>query len=163
MKHLEIERKFLVRQHIWEDVEKPEAKKLVQGYLCRDDQGVVRVRIADDKGFLTIKGKLENLGRPEFEYGIPIDEATDLLALTLFTPIEKTRYKYMYRGKLWDVDIFHGANEGLFMAEVELEDPEEQIDFPDWIGEEVSHDPRYYNAYLSQHPFKTWSENRKEV
>ncbi|NQV01027.1 MAG: CYTH domain-containing protein [Bacteroidia bacterium] len=148
---------------MWERVEKPECRELIQGYLCRDDQKVIRVRIvstkAGKKGYLTIKGKMKNLGRPEFEYEIPPEEAQDLLTLTLFNLIEKTRYKYLYKGKIWDVDIFHGTNEGLCMAEIELEDPDEPIDFPEWVGEEVSHDPRYYNSYLSQHPFTAWKND----
>ncbi|MFH1295952.1 MAG: CYTH domain-containing protein [Bacteroidota bacterium] len=165
MKHLEIERKYLVRMEMWDQVEKPEGRELIQGYLCRDDQKVIRVRIvrikAGKKGYLTIKGKIENLGRPEFEYEIPAEEALDLLALALFHPIEKTRYKYLYRGKIWDVDIFHGVNKGLYMAELELDDPDEVIDFPTWVGEEVSHDLRYYNSYLSEHPYKTWQQKKE--
>lgn len=153
---MEIERKYLIRMDLWLKSEKPEGRLLLQGYLCRDDEKVVRIRIAGQRGFLTIKGKLENLGRPEFEYEIPVTEARDLLSLSLFPPIEKTRYKYPYGGRIWDVDIFHGENEGLAMAEVELDEPGEEIDFPDWAGEEVSHDPRYYNSYIAGHPFRTW-------
>ena len=160
MKHLEIERKYLIDPVKWELAEKPEASSLTQGYLCKDDHKVIRVRIvkigAGEKGYMTIKGKMQNLGRPEFEYEIPVEEAKDLLALTLYKPIEKTRYKYLHKGKIWDVDIFAGSNEGLFLAEIELDHPDEAIDFPDWIVEEVSHDPRYYNAYLSEYPFTTW-------
>lgn len=160
MKHLEIERKYLIDPVKWALAEKPEARELVQGYLCKDDQKVIRVRIvkmdAGEKGYLTIKGKMENLGRSEFEYEIPPSEAKDLLALTLYGPVEKTRYKYPHAGKIWDVDLFHGSNEGLMLAEIELDHPEEPIDFPEWVGGEVSHDPRYYNAYLSEHPFSTW-------
>ncbi len=160
MKHLEIERKYLVDPEIWHLAEKPEVRVLTQGYLCMDDLKVIRIRIvqtnSDSRGYLTIKGKMKNLGRPEFEYEIPIEEAKDLMALTLYNPIEKTRYKYLHMGKIWDVDIFRGGNEGLCMAEIELDDPDEVIDFPEWVGREVSHDPRFYNAYLSEHPFTTW-------
>ncbi len=145
--------------------DKPEARTLTQGYLCMDDQKVIRVRIVQihsgSRGYLTIKGKMQNLGRPEFEYEIPVEEAKDLIALTLYTPIEKTRYKYLYKGKIWDVDIFHGSNEGLYLAEIELDDPNDAIDFPEWIREEVSHDPRYYNSYLSEHPFTTWKYKKE--
>jgi len=157
---LEIERKYLIDPVQWDKAAKPEARMLTQGYLCKDDQKVIRVRIVRigdlEKGYLTIKGKMFNLGRPEFEYEIPVDEAENLMALTLFNPIEKTRFKYVYGGKTWDVDIFHGSNKGLYLAEIELDDPDQAIDFPEWVGEEVSHDPRYYNAYLSEHPFTTW-------
>lgn len=160
LKHLEIERKYLIDPEAWELVIKPEARSLIQGYLCRDDQKVIRVRIvstsAGKRGYLTIKGKMENLGRPEFEYEVPADEAADLMALVLFQPVEKTRFKYLHKGKIWDVDIFHGVNKGLYMAELELDDPDEPIDFPEWVREEVSNDPRYYNSYLSEHPFTTW-------
>lgn len=160
MKHLEIERKYLIDPVGWDKAAKPVARMLTQGYLCKDDQRVIRVRVVRigdlEKGYLTIKGKMDNLGRPEFEYEIPVDEAKDLMALTLFNPIEKTRYKYVCGGKIWDVDIFHGSNRGLYLAEIELDDPDQAIDFPEWVAEEVSHDPRYYNAYLSEHPFTTW-------
>ena len=127
-----------------------------QGYLCTDSSKVIRIRIAASKGFLTIKGQMENLGRPEFEYAIPEEEARELLSLASGFPIEKTRYKVPFHGKIWDVDIFHGSNEGLCMAEIELNSPDEPIDFPEWVQVEVTHDPRYYNAYLSSHPFLTW-------
>lgn len=160
LKHLEIERKYLIHPKVWDQAEKPAARFLTQGYLCKDDQKVIRIRIvrtmAGSKGYLTIKGRMENLGRPEFEYEVPVEEATDLLALIQAHPIEKIRYKYLHKGKIWDVDIFQGANKGLYLAELELENPEEAIDFPQWVGEEVSHDPRYYNSYLSEHPFTTW-------
>jgi len=160
LKHLEIERKYLIDTELWGHAVKPEPRVLVQGYLCKDDHKVVRVRIvrttAGERGYMTIKGKMQNLGRPEFEYEIPPEEAKDLLALTLYPPIEKTRYKYLYKGKIWDVDIFHGSNEGLYLAEIELDDPNDAIDFPEWIRKEVSNDPRYYNAYLSEHPYTTW-------
>ena len=160
LKHLEIERKYLFNLQDWELVEKPKGVKLFQGYLCKDDYKVIRIRIAGNRGSLAIKGRLENLSRPEFQYEIPIEEANDLLLLALNKPIEKTRYKYNHKGNIWDVDIFHGENEGLCMAELELDDPDEPIDFPDWIGGEVSHDPRYYNSYLSEHPFTSWPENK---
>jgi len=156
LKHLEIERKFLVRKEIWDGVEKAESKQIKQGYLSRDEEAVIRVRIANDIGLLAIKGRRENISRMEFEYTIPLEEARALHSLVAANLIEKTRYKINHHGKSWDVDIFHGLNEGLYMAEIELESTEEEFDLPEWAGKEVSHDPRYYNSYLSAHPFTSW-------
>lgn len=160
LKHLEIERKYLINQKLWDRAEKPEPRFLTQGYLCSDDKKVIRIRIvqtnAGRRGYLTLKGRMQNLGRPEYEYEVPAEEASDLLALIQSRPVEKIRYKYPHKGKIWDVDIFLGENKGLFLAEIELDDPDEVIDFPEWVGDEVSHDPRYYNAYLALHPFNTW-------
>ncbi|MBC8314351.1 MAG: CYTH domain-containing protein [Bacteroidales bacterium] len=160
MKHLEIERKFLVRKEIWDGVEKAESKQIKQGYLSRDEEAVIRIRIANDIGLLAIKGRRENISRMEFEYTIPLEEARALHSLVAGNLVEKTRYKINHHGKSWDVDIFHGSNEGLYMAEIELESTEEEFDLPEWAGEEVSLDHRYYNAYLSEHPFTSWLENR---
>jgi len=156
LKHLEIERKFLVKPGVWEQTKKPLGKKLFQGYLCNDDKKSIRVRITADKASLTVKGALENLCRPEFEYVIHEGEASDLLIFAQNHCIEKTRYKTEYKGKIWDVDVFHGLNAGLFLAEIELNHPDELVELPGWVGEEVSCDPRYYNSYLSEHPFTTW-------
>jgi len=160
LKHLEIERKFLVRKEIWDEVEKTESKQIKQGYLSREEGAVIRIRIANDKGLLAIKGRRENISRMEFEYTIPLEEARALLSLVTGNLVEKTRYKINHHGKSWDVDVFHGLNEGLCMAEIELESTEEKFDLPAWAGEEVSLDPRYYNAFLSEHPFTMWPENR---
>lgn len=157
MQHLEIERKFLVDPQLWKEAEKPEGVPYQQGYLCGSTHGVVRVRIAGDRATLTIKGKLKGLGRQEFEYEIPVSDAKDLLQLAEGNLIEKTRYKVWYEGKLWDVDWFQGDNDGLFMAEIELDAEDETFAKPVWIGKEVSDDLRYYNSYLAKHPFRTWS------
>ncbi|MBQ8056310.1 MAG: CYTH domain-containing protein [Paludibacteraceae bacterium] len=150
---LEIERKFLVKTEI---IEKYllDGKLYKQGYLTNDPTRTVRVRIADNQGFITIKGKSERISRVEYEYSIPVEEAESLLLLSLNEPIEKIRYKIIYKGHLWEVDRFLGANEGLWIAEIELQDESESFEKPIWLGEEVSDDVRYYNAYIAQHPLK---------
>lgn len=109
-----------------------------------------------DKAALTIKGAVVGATRPEFEYEIPLDEANQLLDLCEKPLIEKTRYKIEYRGLMWEVDEFHGMNEGLVIAECELDLEDQAIDKPDWIGGEVTDDPRYYNSNLIATPFTSW-------
>lgn len=151
---IEIERKFLVNKKLWRAVEK--GSKIKQGYLSVDPERVVRVRIADDKAFLTIKGKTKGIVRTELEYEIPKIEAEVLIKLCLNFPVEKTRYKEKINGIVWEVDVFEGENSGLVMAEVELNDENQEVDLPDWIGDEVSFDSRYYNSWLSGNPFSKW-------
>lgn len=151
---LEIERKFLVLN---EGYKKNSRKSLYcQGYLSRHPHRTVRVRIADDKAMLTIKGPSSGATRQEFEYALPISDAKALLELCEKPLIEKYRYAVEYEGMLWEVDEFLGDNEGLVIAELEL--PYEDAPFarPDWVGQEVTGDVRYYNSYLIQHPYKTW-------
>jgi CYTH domain-containing protein len=152
----EIERKFLVRGDSWRG-----SKGIVvrQGHLSTDEERVVRVRTAGEKGFLTIKGKGEGLTRPEYEYGIPLQDAEEMLG-TLCTGylIEKIRYRVEHEGLIWEVDEFKGENQGLVVAEVELEKEEQEIAAPDWAGDEVSGDPRYLNVNLAKHPFKRWGK-----
>jgi CYTH domain-containing protein len=117
----------------------------------------VRVRIAGDRGFITIKGKTEQISRPEFEYPIPLNDASELLETLCLRPlIEKTRYRLERQGVLWEIDEFRGDNQGLLLAEVELTDPNQVLNLPDWIGEDVSHDSRYYNANLIKYPYAQW-------
>jgi len=154
---LEIERKFLVTDDTW----KPQVRKSIaikQGYLSTDPERTVRVRIKGNTGFLTIKGITRGISREEFEYSIPSDQAEELLKLCLDAPIEKVRHEILVSGKLWELDVFEGANSGLVLAEIELANAEEAFDLPSWIGQEVSEDPRYFNAYLSKQPFSTWNE-----
>ncbi|WP_448602375.1 CYTH domain-containing protein [Thermoleptolyngbya sp.] len=151
----EIERKFLVVGDRWRGL--AEGVTYRQGYLLSGVGRTVRVRIAGTQGFLTIKGATEGLSRREFEYEIPLADAEELLDTLCDRPlIEKTRYTIPYAGLLWEVDEFWGDNDGLIVAEVELSSPDQTVQLPDWIGEEVSHDPRYFNAALVQHPYRQW-------
>ena len=157
---LEIERKFLINDDSWR-TGVTESIDIRQGYLNSDKERTVRVRIAGEKGFLTIKGKSENLTRKEFEYDIPRDEALELLALCKKPIIEKVRHLYPADGLTWEIDVFRGENEGLVVAEVELSDPDQEVGLPLWIGKEVSGDPKYFNAALISQPFSTWAEAKK--
>ena len=154
----EIERKFLVKDDSWKVGATGTEYK--QGYLHSSKDLTVRIRIAGDKGLITIKGghKEGELAHAEYEYEIPLTDANEMFN-NLCDParIEKTRYKIPFEGHIWDVDVFHGANEGLIMAEVELADEHEEVKMPAWVGSEVSHDSRYYNALLAQNPFTTWN------
>jgi adenylate cyclase len=156
---MEIERKFLV-QPGW----KPQARgtPYMQGYLYPGGMGpTVRVRVAGNKAFLTIKGPSEGLARLEFEYAIPLEDARHMLAsLAGGGVIEKTRYLFEHAGHIWEVDIFAGANSGLVVAEVEIAHPDEPVVLPEWVAEEVSFDHRYANAYLSIHPWSEWGSDR---
>lgn len=153
--NIEIERKFLVTS----DAYKSEAAgtRIVQGYICDEKERVVRVRIYGDKAFLTIKDATVGFARHEFEYQIPIDDARTLLDSVCLRPlIDKTRYRYTYGGRCWEIDEFHGENEGLTFAELELPTADTTFDKPDFVGREVTDDPRYYNANLIKNPYKNW-------
>lgn len=152
---LEIERKFLVKSDAW----KPLVSRSIdikQGYLSSKPERTVRVRIADDKGLLTIKGKSENLTRKEFEYEIPLPEAQELILLCERSIIEKTRHVCQMDQVIWEIDVFRGENQGLVLAEVELISEDQIVSLPSWIGQEVSADPRYYNSALQAHPYGSW-------
>jgi adenylate cyclase len=151
---VEIERKFLIKTELWQPSTK--GVEIKQGYLSVDPERVVRVRGADEKAFLTIKGKSEGIVRTELEYEIPKNEAEVLMKMCLDFPIEKTRFKEKIGELVWEIDVFKGENKGLIVAEVELEDEHQNIELPDWIGEEVSSDSRYYNAWLSKNPYSKW-------
>ena len=151
----EIERKFLLKNDHWKS-EFISRTVIKQGYLSTQKERTVRVRILGEKGFLTIKGATVGMTRLEFEYEIPVDEATELLQLCEKPLIEKERF-IVSRGKLnWEIDIFEGENEGLELAEVELEDENQAVAIPDWVGEEVTFDPRYFNSSLVKLPFLQW-------
>jgi adenylate cyclase len=153
---IEIERKFLVNHDGWRS--QAAGTLYRQGYLLADQGRTVRVRIAGDRAFLTIKGPSIGLSRAEFEYEIPPSDAEEMLRSLCVSPIvEKTRYTLPMDHLVWEIDEFMGANAGLILAEVELQDEQQAIVLPDWIGEEVSGDRRYYNSYLSQHPFSQWT------
>ncbi len=151
---IEIERKFLVSGNGWRGLAEP--IPYVQGYLVADERRTVRVRIAGNSGFLTIKGKTGRMSRPEFEYGIPVEDAIELQKLSIAPLIEKRRSRIKWEGKLWEIDEFGGKNKGLIMAEIELESEDETFSIPPWIGEEVTGDIRYYNSYLSKNPYSEW-------
>ncbi|NOR74772.1 MAG: CYTH domain-containing protein [Draconibacterium sp.] len=150
----EIERKFLVDRSKWNP--KDIGKKMKQGYLSVVPERTVRIRIADEEAFLTIKGKSVGIKRTEFEYKIPLKEATELMKMCLDYPIEKTRYYEKRDNVIWEIDIFEDENRGLILAEVELKTETQHINLPDWIEKEVSEDYRYFNSWLSQNPFSKW-------
>jgi len=151
----EIERKFLVRGDAWRS--RAEGEPYRQGYLSVDPERTVRVRVAGTRGDLTVKGKSAGLARDEFEVPLPLADAHELLDRLCLRPlIEKVRYRVEHEGHVWEVDEFAGENQGLVLAEVELASPDEAVELPAWAGQEVSDDPRYYNANLVHHPFGTW-------
>lgn len=154
---LEIERKFLVRNL---DFKKESFKKLYlkQGYLNSDSVNTVRVRITNEKAFITIKGKSNDSGTTRFEWEkeIATSDAQKLLLLSKTPLVEKTRF-YIKNGDLcFEVDEFHGENQGLFLAEIELDNEHQSFNKPNWLGEEVTGDYKYYNSYLSVNPYSSW-------
>jgi CYTH domain-containing protein len=151
----EIERKFLMKDDSWRSL--ATGTKYRQGYLNSTKERVVRVRTIDDKGFLTIKGITTGATRVEYEYEIPDAEATAMLDDLCEKPlIEKNRYKIAFGGFTWEVDEFFGENQGLIVAEVELESEDQQFEKPGWIDEEVTGDPKYFNSNLIQNPYLKW-------
>ncbi|MFH0992677.1 MAG: CYTH domain-containing protein [bacterium] len=154
----EIERKFLIKSDEWKSLAK--GKYYRQGYLSTVKERVVRVRTISEKGFLTIKGITIGVTRSEFEYEIPAEDANIMLDNLCEKPIiEKYRAKIEHAGLTWEIDEFHGVNEGLVVAEVELSDENVKIDLPAWVGGEVSGDPRYFNSNLIKNPYTTWEKS----
>ncbi len=152
---LEIERKFLVTGDAWRILARGVTYR--QGHLCRTGTCTVRIRIAGERAFLTVKSRTSGITRAEYEYEIPLADGEELLANLAERPIiKKTRRKIPYAGFIWDVDEFHGENQGLILAEIELEHEDQPFDKPAWIGEEVTGDPRYGNAALARRPFSAW-------
>ena len=156
MKNQEIERKFLVTGDYKKEV--VSSRKIIQGYISSSPERTVRVRMEEQRGFLTIKRKSTSGGLTRFEWEKEIsrEDAENLLKLCEGSLVEKTRHIVNYESHRFEVDEFSGDNEGLVIAELELESEEESFIKPLWLGEEVSFDKRYFNLYLSQHPFKTW-------
>jgi adenylate cyclase len=153
---VEIERKFLLQGDAWRTLGQPVL--LRQGYLSTDPARTVRVRIEGAHGTITIKGKSTGATRGEWEYPIPADEAAELLDSLCQQPlIEKYRRRIDYRGHIWEVDEFLGANAGLVVAEIELGHETDAFDKPDWTGAEVTGDPRYYNSSLIRLPYSLWN------
>jgi CYTH domain-containing protein len=152
----EIERKFLVdKSRLPNNLE---GTKYTQGYISITDSGIVRVRIKGDIAVITIKSAGLGISRDEFEYQIPMDDAKSLLELFNNGVIYKTRYDIVYEGKKWEIDQFHKENEGLWIAEIELQFENESFEIPKWVLEEVTGNEKYYNSYLSKHSFKSWKE-----
>ncbi len=151
----EIERKYLIKDDTWR--KDASGTTYRQGYLSTVKERTVRVRTIDDKGFLTIKGITIGATRREYEYEIPTEDANEMLDELCEKPIiEKTRFKIPHTGLTWEIDEFAGVNQGLIVAEVELESEDQNIDFPPWVGEEVSGDPRYFNSNLIANPYTNW-------
>lgn len=155
---IEIERKFLLSSEAWRHGPDGPREGLAyrQGYLGRDQGPTVRVRVAGDQGFLTIKGPTTGATRQEFEYPIPEADALALLALCQGPVIEKIRYRISFAGLVWEVDEFLGANQGLVVAEVELPSEDTPVSLPPWVGLEVTADPRYANSRLAVQPYSLW-------
>ena len=149
----EIERKFRVKEGAWRSAKGTTYR---QGYLNSAKERVVRVRTINDKGYLTIKGLTVGATRLEFEYEIPRRDAEQLLDICEKPLIEKTRFKIEEGGLIWEIDEFFGENQGLIVAEVELESEDQDFSRPDWVLEEVTGDPRYFNSNLIKKPFKMW-------
>ncbi len=149
----EIERKFLVKEGAWRNVK---GTRYLQGYLNSAKERNVRVRTMEDKAYLTIKGIAIGASRMEFEYEIPLQDADELLEICEKPLIEKTRYKIQEGGFVWEVDVFFRENQGLIVAEVELESEDQEFPKPDWVREEVTGDPRYFNSNLIKNPYTNW-------
>jgi adenylate cyclase len=155
---IEIERKFLVTSTAFID-EAFSSKRIVQAYICSDPERTVRIRIKETRAFITIKGKGNESGttRLEWEKEIPVEDAELLLSICEKGTIDKTRYEVKCGHHLFEVDVFTSENEGLIIAEIELENEHEFFSKPTWLGDEVTNDARYYNAYLSRNPYKNWA------
>lgn len=149
----EIERKFLVDFDLIDPKTIISTSIIEQGYLS--DKPTVRIRIQDDEAFITIKGETKGITRQEFEYDIPFEDAESMMKLCNKT-ISKKRIFIDYKKKLWSIDIFDGDNKGLIVAEIELQDENEEFDIPHWVTKEVSDDKRYYNSNLIKNPYKNW-------
>ncbi|HEY9189855.1 MAG TPA: CYTH domain-containing protein [Sulfurovum sp.] len=152
---VEIERKFLTDETKLPTLQN--GYRIKQGYIQTADHTTVRVRIRDKEAFLTIKGKSQGASRLEFEYPIPLQDAEEMLEnLCHASLIEKTRYLLEHEGHTWEVDVFEGSNQGLIVAEIELQSEEEDFSLPEWVSKEVTEDVRYFNANLIKHPYADW-------
>jgi len=153
----EIERKYLVNGDTWR--QGAEQLPCAQGYLATGPPVSVRVRIMGGNAMLTVKSGKTGITRAEYEYSIPVEDARELLSTACTSAvIEKTRHLVQYAGMTWEVDEFHGENNGLIVAEIELESEDQPFESPPWLGPEVSHDPRYLNSSLSKHPYREWAD-----
>lgn len=154
----EIERKFLVRGNGWQsDVRR--TIRMRQGYLSEGITNSVRVRMENDEAYINVKSSRDGINRLEFQYPVPPEDAASMLDNVALRPlIEKTRHEVPVADHVWEVDVFEGDNEGLIVAEVELSDAKEPFERPEWVGDEVSQDRRYYNVSLRENPYKNWKE-----
>lgn len=155
---VEIERKFTV---LADFCPQGVGTEMAQGYLSRDPQRTVRVRLAGGRGYLTVKGETRGMVRAEYEYEIPPTDARAMLALCDPPLVEKTRYVVDTAGRRWEVDVFHGANDGLVVAEVELPSETAEVTLPAWVDREVTGEKRYYNSSLIVHPYHSWTAEEK--
>jgi adenylate cyclase len=154
----EIERKFLVRGDAWRTASERRIR-IRQGYLVAEEERSARVRLAEGRATLAIKGATRGASRSEYEYAIPVDDAESLLGQLCLRPvIEKTRHLVEYAGRTWEVDEFHAENDGLLVAELELDSEDEDPALPDWVGAEVTADPRYLNVNLVRAPYREWRD-----
>ena len=152
---IEIERKFLIKEKPFSIAKR--SLKINQGYIINEKSKVIRVREKGDDYFLTIKGNNIGISRLEYDFPISKEDAKELIFhFCKTTLIEKTRHYIEHKGHTWEVDEFHGKNNGLIVAEIELESEDEKFEIPDWVGEEVTQDDRYYNINLAIHPFTSW-------
>lgn len=152
----EIERKFLIRDDRWRQ-QADAGQRIAQGYLIGARDASVRVRIEGDQANLNIKSATLGIYRQEYEYSIPLEDAREMLDNLCEKPIiDKVRYHVSHAGHLWEIDVFEGENAGLVVAEIELDSEDEAFEQPDWLGQEVSDDARYYNVSLVNHPYKDW-------
>lgn len=152
---VEIERKFRITDADF--LTHRDGERLTQGYLSHDPRATVRLRVQGDNAWLTIKGKTRGASRSEFEYPIPRDDARAMLEeMCPEGVIDKTRHRIPVGEHVWEVDVFHGDNQGLVVAEVELDSEDQPFEHPPWLGEEVTGDPRYYNSALSRTPYAQW-------
>lgn len=152
---LEIEKKFLIKNDNWKQFVSEE-KEITQGYLNANPNRTVRVRIAGKQGFLTIKSKSKGSVRSEFEYEIPIEDATELIELCEKPILSKTRFIVKFENHKWEIDVFEKENKGLVVAEIELSKEDEFFLTPDWIGKEVTEETKYYNSQLIENPYSEW-------
>ena len=159
---VEIERKFLVRDPSWKHAA-TSFKDFQQGYFPTGDGVTVRARIAGDRARLTLKGPVNGISRAEFEYPIPVEDAVAFLSAFCSKPvILKRRWYVPFGGFTWEIDEFAGQNEGLVVAEIELDAPDREFPIPPWLGREVSHEPRFRNSRLVRHPYSEWTEEEKQ-
>jgi adenylate cyclase len=153
---IEIERKFLLKDDCWRE-QVITSTRISQGYLTQNEgKSSVRVRLSGDKANLNIKSRELAISRQEYEYSVPVEDAQKMLDTLCTGIIDKVRHHVEFQGHTWEIDEFLGDNSGLIVAEIELESEDSKFPPPDWLGKEVSHDPRYYNVNLISHPYCRW-------
>ena len=152
----ETEHKFLVNKELWQKAQPRKGEFIRQGYLQNEPDRTVRVRVTKKRAYITVKGPTTGASRDEYEFRIPIKEADEILDKFCGNVIAKTRYRLRFRRRTWEVDVFEGMNEGLILAEIELQSEEQQYKLPSWATDNVTGDMRYYNSYLADKPFSVW-------